>query len=89
MKKNELLIVKLSPELIKLIEPELFASGELRLKLHTTPKSIRVLNLSERLLKALLNRKDVSIDELLAEFGISLEELETVVEFMRKLKILL
>ena len=89
MKKNELLIVKLSPKLVKLIEPELFARGELRLKLHTTPNSIRVLNLSERLLKALLDRKDVSIDELLAEFGISLEELETVVEFMRKLKILL
>jgi len=79
MKKNESLIIKLSPEL----------GGELRLKLHITPKSIRVLNLSERLLKALLNRKEVSIDELLTEFGISLEELKTVVEFLRKLKILL
>ena len=89
MKKNESLIIKLSPELIKSIQPELFAGGELRLKLHITPKSIRVLNLSERLLKALLNRKEVSIDELLTEFGISLEELKTVVEFLRKLKILL
>ena len=89
MKKNELLIVKLSPELIKLIEPELFVADELRLKLHIDPKSIRILNLSERLIKALLDRKNASIDELLSEFGISLEELETIIEFMRKLKILI
>ena len=89
MEKNELLVVKLSPELIKSIEPELFAKDELRLRLRIDFTDIRILDLSERLLKALLKRKNASIDELLTELGISSKELEMTIELLRKLRILI